>query len=135
MEIFIWIILAILFFLLEILTGSFILVWFGISSIVAAVLNYFKFDFYTQFGAFIVISIILLVFTKKFAIKVTPEINKKTTAERLIGRNAKVVRKIDDKNIIVKVCGEEWSAYAKNNVDIGDTVKVCGIESIKLIVE
>ncbi|SEK23890.1 Membrane protein implicated in regulation of membrane protease activity [Methanobrevibacter gottschalkii] len=135
MEIFIWIILAILFFLLEILTGSFILVWFGISSIVAAVLNYFKFDFYTQFGAFIVISIILLVFTKKFAIKVTPEINKKTTAERLIGRNAKVVRKIDDKNIIVKVSGEEWSAYAKNNVDIGDTVKVCGIESIKLIVE
>ena len=127
--------MAILFFLLEILTGSFILVWFGISSIVAAVLNYFKFDFYTQFGAFIVISIILLVFTKKFAIKVTPEINKKTTAERLIGRNAKVVRKIDDKNIIVKVCGEEWSAYAKNNVDIGDTVKVCGIESIKLIVE
>ena len=75
------------------------------------------------------------MFTKKFAIKVTPEINKKTTAERLIGRNAKVVRKIDDKNIIVKVCGEEWSAYAKNNVDIGDAVKVCGIESIKLIVE
>ena len=135
MEIFIWIILAITFFLLKVLTGSFILVWFGVSSTVAAILNYFKFDFSTQFGAFIIISVILLVYTKKFAIKVTPEINKKTTAERLIGRNAKVIRKIDDENIIVKVSGEEWSAYAKNNVNVGDTVKVCEIESIKLIVK
>ena len=135
MEIFIWIILAITFFLLEVLTGSFILVWFGVSSTVAAILNYFKFDFSTRFGAFIIISVILLVYTKKFAIKVTPEINKKTTAERLIGRNAKVIRKIDDENIIVKVSGEEWSAYAKNNVNVGDTVKVCEIESIKLIVK
>lgn len=80
-------------------------------------------------------SIILLAYTKKFSIKVTPETNKKTTAERLIGKEAKVIRKIDDENIIVKVSGEEWSAYAKNNVNIGDIVKVCGIESIKLIVE
>ena len=81
------------------------------------------------------ISNFISIYTKKFAIKVTPEINKKTTAERLIGRNAKVIRKIDDENIIVKVSGEEWSAYAKNNVNVGDTVKVCEIESIKLIVK
>lgn len=135
MEIFIWIILAIVFFSLEMLTGSFILLWFGVSSLIAAILNYLHFDFYTQFGAFLIISIILLAYTKKFSIKVTPETNKKTTAERLIGKEAKVIRKIDDENIIVKVSGEEWSAYAKNNVNIGDIVKVCGIESIKLIVE
>lgn len=135
MEIFIWIILAIVFFSLEMLTGSFILLWFGVSSLIAAILNYLHFDFYTQFGAFLIVSIILLAYTKKFSIKVTPETNKKTTAERLIGKEAKVIRKIDDKNIIVKVSGEEWSAYAKNNVNIGDIVKVCGIESIKLIVE
>ncbi|WP_305554053.1 NfeD family protein [Methanobrevibacter sp. V74] len=135
MEIFIWIILAIVFFSLEMLTGSFILLWFGVSSLIAAILNYLHFDFYTQFGAFLIVSIILLAYTKKFSIKVTPETNKKTTAERLIGKEAKVIRKIDDENIIVKVSGEEWSAYAKNNVNIGDIVKVCGIESIKLIVE
>lgn len=135
MEIFIWIILAIVFFSLEMLTGSFILLWFGVSSLIAVILNYLHFDFYTQFGAFLIVSIILLAYTKKFSIKVTPETNKKTTAERLIGKEAKVIRKIDDENIIVKVSGEEWSAYAKNNVNIGDIVKVCGIESIKLIVE
>lgn len=69
MEIFIWIILAITFFLLEVLTGSFILVWFGVSSTVAAILNYFKFDFSTQFGAFIIISVILLVYTKNLQLK------------------------------------------------------------------
>ena len=134
MEIITWIFIGLIFVILELVTTSFVLIWFGVGSLVAAILNYLGFDIYIQFIAFAVISTILILSTRKFADKITPEPNKKTTAERLIGRNAKIIKKIDNNNFIVDVNGEKWSAYSENLVNIDDTVKVVGIDSIKLII-
>lgn len=135
MDVVIWIFLAIVFVILELITNSFFLVWFGVGSIVAAILNYLSFDIYVQFVGFAVVSAILVLSTRKFANRITPENTKKTTAERLIGRNAKVLRKISDETYVVSVNGEEWSAHTNDAVNVDDTVKVVGIDSIKLIIE
>ena len=135
MDIYIWILIAITFIILELITTSFFLVWFGISSIIAAVLNYLGFDIYVQFTAFILISVVLILSTRKFANKITPENTKKTTAERLIGKDAKVLRKIDENTFVVNVAGEEWSAQSNNLIEVNEIVKVVGINSIILIVE
>lgn len=135
MDIVIWIFIAIVFIILELITTSFFLVWFGLGSLVAAILNYLGFDIYIQFIAFAVVSIILILSTRKFANRITPENSKKTTSERLIGRNAKVLRKIADETYVVSVNGEEWSAHTNDPINVGDNVKVVGIDSIKLIVE
>ena len=135
MDVLIWILIAVVFIILELITTTFFLVWFGIGSVVAALLNYLGFDIYIQFTGFIIVSAVLILLTRKFADKITPENSKKTTAERLIGLNAKVIRQVDDTSYVVRVLGEEWSAHTNDSVDIGDTVKVVGINSIILIIE
>ena len=135
MDVLIWILIAIVFIILELTTNTFVLLWFGIGAVAAAILNYLGFDIYIQFIVFVVVSVILIISTRKFANKITPESSKKTTAERLIGKKAKVLRQIDDDTFVVSVSGEEWSAHTNDSVDIGDTVKVVGINSIILIIE
>ena len=135
MDIIIWIFIAIVFIIFELITTTFFLVWFGVGSLVAAILNYFGFDIYIQCSAFVIVSAILILSTRKFANKITPDSGKKTTAERLIGKNAKVLRQIDENTYVVNVAGEEWSAHSNDSIDINDTVKVVGINSIILIIE
>ena len=135
MDVLIWIFIAIVFIILELITTAFFLVWFGIGAIVAAILNYLGFDIYVQFVAFAVVSLVLILSTRRFADRITPESGKKTTAERLVGRTAKVLRQIDENTYVVSVDGEEWSAHTNDPVNIGDAVKVVGINSIILIIE
>lgn len=135
MDVLIWIVIAIVFIILELITVSFFLVWFGVGAVVAAILNYFGFDIYVQLVAFVIVSLILILSTRKFADKITPDSTKKTTAERLIGKNAKVLRKIDETTFVVSVAGEEWSAHTNDSINVDDVVKVIGINSIILIIE
>lgn len=135
MDILIWVFIAVIFTIFELVTGTFILIWFAVGSVVAAVLNYLGFDIYVQFTAFAIVSLMLILSTRRFADRITPEPTKKTTAERLIGKHGKVIRKRDDNNYIVNVNGEEWSATGENNLDVDDEVEIIGIESIKLIVK
>ena len=135
MDILIWVFIAVIFTIFELVTGTFILIWFAVGSVVAAVLNYLGFDIYVQFTAFAIVSLMLILSTRRFADRITPEPTKKTTAERLIGKHGKVIRKRDDNNYIVNVNGEEWSATGENNLDVDDEVEIIGIEGIKLIVK
>ena len=135
MDVLIWIFIAIVFVILELITTSFFLVWFGVGSVVAAILNYLGFDIYTQFLVFAIVSAILILSTRKFADKITPDSSKKTTSERLIGKEAKVLCQVDENTFIVSVAGEEWSAHTNDSIDIGDIVKVVGINSIILVIE
>lgn len=135
MDVIIWIFVAVIFIILELITTTFFLVWFGVGSLVVAVLNYFGFDIYVQFSAFAIVSVILILSTRKFANRITPDSSKKTTAERLIGKTAKVARQIDDNTYVVNVSGEEWSAHTNDSVNVGEDVKVVGINSIILIIE
>ncbi len=135
MNIIIWIFLSVLFIILELISSSFFLIWFGVGSLVATILNYFGFNIYIQFTAFIIISLILLLSTRKFADRITPEPRKKVASERLIGKNAKIIQKLDENNYIINVLGEEWSAYSEDYFNINDSVKVVGIDSIKLIIK
>ena len=135
MDILIWVFIAVIFTIFELVTGTFILIWFAVGSVVAAVLNYLGFDIYVQFIAFAIVSLMLILSTRRFADRITPEPTKKTTAERLIGKHGKVIRKRDDNNYIVNVNGEEWSATGENNWDVDDEAEIIGIESIKLIVK
>ena len=135
MDVMIWIFIAVIFIILELITNTFFLVWFGVGSLAAAALNYMGFDIYVQFAVFVIMSAVLILSTRRFADKITPDSGKKTTAERLIGKTAKVVRRIDENTYVVNVAGEEWSAHTNDEVNVDDAVKVVGINSIMLIIE
>ena len=135
MDILIWVFIAILFIIFELTTNTLVLLWFGISALVSAALNYLGFDIYIQFAVFIILSLVLIFLTRKFAIKVTEEPTKKATSERLIGMKATVIKKLSADEAIVEVRGEKWSAIIPEDADVDDVVKITSIDSIKLVTE
>lgn len=135
MDILIWVFIAILFIIFELTTNTFVLLWFGISALVSAALNYLGFDIYIQFAVFIILSLVLIFLTRKFAIKVTEEPTKKATSERLIGMKATVIKKLSANEAIVEVRGEKWSAIIPEDANVDDVVKITSIDSIKLLTE
>ena len=59
MDVIIWIFIAVIFVILELITTTFFLVWFGIGALAAAILNYLGFDIYVQFSVFVIVSSLL----------------------------------------------------------------------------
>ena len=133
MDIIIWILIAVLFIILELTTNTFFLVWFGIGALVSAILNYFNFDIYVQVSAFILISVILLLSTRKFALRITEEPGKKAASERLIGKKAVIIKKLNDGEAIVTVDGDEWRAIIPDGSDVDDIIEISSIDSVRLI--
>ena len=134
-DVLILVFIAIIFIIFELTTNTFVLLWFGISALVSAALNYLGFDIYVQIAVFIILSLILIFLTRKFAITVTEEPTKKATSERLIGMEATVIKKLSDSEAIVEVRGEKWSALIPSDANVDDVVKITSIDSIKLITE
>lgn len=136
MSITIWILIAIIFFILELITTTFFLMWFGVGAIVAIILNLLGFDNNIQIIAFLIVSIVFILSSRKFAKQVTKPASRKPNQERVIGKIAIVDSKFSNSmEGVVKVNGEEWTAYLGEDIEVGDKVRIVGIESIKLIVE
>ena len=135
MDVMIWIFIAIMFVIFELMTNTFVLICFSAASLAAAVLNYFGFDLNVQIIGFIAVAAVLILATRKFSDSLHPLNDRKVMADRLIGKKAEVFKKTDKNTFIVRVEGEEWSAHSNDSIEVGDIVKVVGINSIILIIE
>ena len=136
MNIEIWIALAALFFIGEMLTTGFFLLWFGVGASVSAVLNYLGFDPLVQFVTFIIISLVLIGISRPFAKRITKDSPKKAAADRLIDKEALVIEEVTPhKGGLVKIDGDIWKAVAAQIIEDGETVNIEGIEGTKLVVK
>jgi len=96
--------------------------------------------FWVQVVLFIVVSLVLLIFTKPIAVKFFNKGRIKTNAESLIGQRAIVVSEIDNLKGIgeVTVSGLDWSARTEEDglvIPEKAVVMIKRIEGVKLIVE
>lgn len=126
----IWVAVTVICIVVESLTLSLTTIWFGISAFVMVFLAFTPIPFIAQVFIFVVMSLILLIFTRPILKK---KLTKKTIAtnyERIIGQVAVVTRKITalDKGAI-KINGMEWTAAVKEDVVLEEGSK-CIIEEI-----
>lgn len=136
MNIEIWITLAAIFFIGEMLTISFFLMWFGIGASASAVLAYLGFDPLVQFVAFIIISLVLIGISRPFARRITKDSPKKAASDRLIGEDAVVTQEIKPHNEgMVKVQGDTWKAVSSQTIEEGQIVNIESINGTKLVVK
>lgn len=136
MNIEIWITLAAIFFIGEMLTISFFLMWFGIGASASAVLAYLGFDPLVQFVAFIIISLVLIGISRPFARRITKDSPKKAASDRLIGEDAVVTQEIKPHNEgMVKVQGDTWKAISSQTIEEGQIVNIESINGTKLVVK
>lgn len=133
-----WLVLGIIFVVLEILTPSFFFLWFGISAFITSILGTFITNKFITSTIFIILSALLWLFSKKIAKKwLEPKNTKVIHLDELVGKSGIALTDFDNENSgIVKVFSEEWKAYSEEEkINKGDRIIVLKRESNILIVK
>ena len=135
----IWLILAILFFILEMMGPGFLIFWVGVGALITTVLSLFVDSIVIQIGIFVISSTLLLFCTRPFVKKFTKEDTTITNANSIIGKTGIVTKEINSMKGIgqIKVNGEVWSAKCSKEgiIEEGEKVTILDINGVKAIVE
>lgn len=133
-----WIILCIIFIIIEAVTPQLTTIWFALGSAASFVLALLGRGYPLQLAAFVAVSVIFLLLTRPLARRLTKKDYVPTNADRLIGEEAVVTEKIDNLTATgtVKINGQIWNARSQDGeeIPVGETVRVTEISGAKLIV-
>ena len=126
--------------LIVILTLGLTTIWFAVGALAAFLLALLHVPLMLQIVVFIVVSVLMLIFTRPVMTKYLNKKTTKTNAESLVGRNARVLIPINNLKSEgqVMVGGMEWTARStKDEVTFqkDEMVHIVGISGVKLIVE
>lgn len=136
----VWVILLVLFVVIEVLTMGLTTIWFAGGALAAAITAVLRLPSYIQIATFIVVSFVLIIFTRPIAVRYFNKDRVKTNAESIVGKKAIVTGAIDNIKASgqVTVAGMEWSARSLSDditIEEGKVVTVVAISGVKLIVE
>lgn len=134
-----WAIIAGIFFLIEAYTLGLTTLWFGGGALVAMILAYLDFSIIVQIAAFLLVSISLLIFTRKIFVDQLKLGKEKTNIDAVIGEKGYAESEFSImKPGIINILGQRWTAIPKNEdivIHKGEEVRVIKIEGVKAIVE
>lgn len=135
-----WIIVLIAAVLIEVMTLGLTTIWFAGGALAALLVERLNGGFYLQIIVCLVVSLILMYFTRPVAVKHFNGQRKKTNLDTLIGKQAVVTSEICNLQGTGKVVvsGQEWSAKSEKDDQIflkDETVRILRIKGVKLIVE
>lgn len=135
----VWLIAAIIFAVIEALTMGLATIWFAGGAIAAMLLALINLNIGIQVVGFLVVSVVLLVFTRKLFVGKLKTGEVKTNVDALIGKRAIVTTEIKPLSTgIIKIGGQEWTAISENNDEIiasGETVVIIDIQGVKAVVK
>ena len=132
----IWFIAFIILLLIELATVNLVTIWFAIGAVAGLITTMFTDSFLIQLIVFIVVSLVALLLTKPLIKKFKGFNVIPTNSDRVIGKVGEVTKEIKaDKYGEVKVYGNIWTASSKEEIEVGEKVKVLAIDGVKLIVE
>lgn len=133
-----WLAATIVFVVVEGLTMGLTTIWFAGGAVIALAASLLGAGIAVQVVLFFVVSVVLLVSTRKLFVKKLQTGAEKTNVDALIGKEAVVISAIKPfEPGIIKLSGQEWTAVSENSEDSlaeGSKVKVIGIEGVKAVV-
>lgn len=138
-EVIFWLVLLIICIGIEVATMGLTTIWFAGGALVAIFATVVGAPIWLQAIIFIVVSLVLLFFTRPIAVKYFNKDRVKTNVESMVGRQAIVISEIDNLQGIgqVTVGGQEWSARSAEDqakIAVGAVTVVVAISGVKLIV-
>lgn len=92
----IWLILFVVLVVFEIATLGLTTIWFAAGSLVAFFAALLHATWWLQFILFIIVSFVMLIFTRPFAVKYINKHTSKTNIDSIIGQTGRVIAKIDN---------------------------------------
>lgn len=136
----IWLIIFVACIVIEIISMGLTTIWFAGGALIAAVAAALGVPLWVQIVLFVLVSLVLLYFTRPIAVKYFNKDRIKTNAESLVGKQAIVISEIDNLQGIgqVTVEGKEWTARTVTDgvtLPTGSVVIIRAISGVKLMVE
>jgi membrane protein implicated in regulation of membrane protease activity len=133
-----WLVAVVLLAIVEIVTFQLVAIWIAIGGVCALAANSLNQPEWVQFTVFIVVSAVLLIFTRPICKKFLSTKKVSTNADRHIGTIAVVTEDIDNlaQTGRAVISGVPWMARSvdKSLIKAGESVRVERIEGVKLIV-
>ena len=135
----IWLIVFVVLVIIEIITMGLTTIWFAGGALVATMAAAVHAPLGVQIVLFLVVSALLLFFTRPVAVKYFNKDRVRTNVESLIGQQAIVISEINNLQGIgqVTVNGQEWSARSTDEeaaIPVGCVVIIERVSGVKLIV-
>ena len=134
-----WLILLVLFGIVEAATVGLTSIWFAAGALAAMVAALLHAPLWAQIVLFLAVSFVALLLMRPLAKKYLTPSFQPTNADRIIGQEAVVTETIDNLKGrgLVSVDGTVWTARAEDEQPIaaGTVVKVLRIEGVKVFVE
>ena len=115
-----WLVVAGIFFILEMATVGFLIFWFGIGALLALIVSLFTDSVIIQTATFVLSSGLLVFLTRPFVNKFAKTDKVEKNAFSIIGKTALVIKDIEPLHDVgqIKVDGEIWSAKSQNELKI-----------------
>ncbi len=131
-----WLILFVIFIIIEILTINLVTIWFAIAALISGICAIFIDNVIIECLIFAISSILALLLTKPFVKKMKISKIEPTNTDRIIGKIGIVSQDIDKFKVgEVKIDGKAWSAIALNKISKGSKVEILAIDGVKLKVK
>lgn len=139
MEPFYWLAALAVFLVIEIITLGLATIWFAGGDLAAFVLALFNVPWPVQIAVFLIVSIVLLIFTRPVVEKRLNESRTKTNVNSMAGKEGRVVETIDnfDQKGTVIVNGLEWTACSSEEglvIPEGTKVIINEVKGVKVFV-
>ena len=136
----VWLAVMIILIVLEIITVGLTTIWFAGGALVAMFVSALGGGTILQIAVFLVVSFVLVIFTRPWAMKYIKTNHVKTNYEGIIGKVVRITQDVDNLNGTgcAVVNGQEWTVRAtedEKKITAGTLVKVVNISGVKLIVE
>ena len=138
---YIWLIVAIILVIVEILTAGFGVICFAIGAAFSALVSALGGSFTWQVVVFVVVSLLAFIFLRPVVIRFLDKKSKdvKTNADALVGRKGVVSECIDAENHTGRVAidGDDWKAVSENGevIEKGANVEIVKLDSIIVTVK
>ena len=135
-----WLVAFVILIGIEAATMALTTIWFAGGAVFAFFAAVLGFSVQTQLVVFLIVSFILLLFTRPLAMRFVNRETVKTNVDGLIGRKAKVITKIDNNEPsgATVVDGQEWTARSTDDagtIPVGTHVVIKEVRGVKLMVE
>lgn len=108
-EVFLWLGLMILFLVVELATVGLTSIWLAGGALIALFVALAGATVAWQCIAFIVVSVLLLIFTRPFATRYINRHHEKTNCDELIGRTVRVTEQVDNYEQTVRHLPTGWN--------------------------
>ena len=132
-----WLVVMLICFVVEALTMSLTTVWFAVGALVMVFLSMLPLPLPVQLLLFVLLSCLLLIFTRPLAHKFLKIRKTATNSDSLIGSRCKLTKAITmEEKGAVRLKGLEWSVESEDSspMDVGQECVVKEIQGNTLIV-